>query len=48
MEEDTELSDMTPEIKMLGQVIGLSKGKMKEAEGWEEIKGNGFRFCWLF
>lgn len=39
---------MSPETKMLSQVIGLSKGERKEVEGWEEIKGKGFRFCCFF
>lgn len=33
---------------MLAQVTGLSKGEKNEVEGWEEIQGKAFRFCWLF
>lgn len=43
--EDTELCDMSPEIKMLGQVTELSK--WEKVESWEELKGKGFRFCCL-
>lgn len=35
---------MSPEIKMLSQVTGLSKGKTKEVETWEEIKGKVLGF----
>lgn len=27
--------------------MGFSKEERKEVEGWEEIKGKGFRFCRL-
>lgn len=33
---------------MLSQVTGLSKGKMKEVETWEEIKGKVLGFVLTF